>query len=237
MTDWNKKQLQNIRDGALGPEDTFRFTCKTCGQCCRRRESPIIVTGLDVFRLAQKLNISPAEAVESYTEVILGASSHMPITILRERLDGSCVLLRNGRCMVHDHKPVVCAVYPLGRAIDPGNGSIQYFQKKQTCGKEDGRIWTLREWIDEWGLDKLDEECIAWSKMTQDIALFTCKLKKGQVTKQLQNAILDHMVLNYNVSMPYLEQIEENRKKLINILTGKFHLQPVTIKKGIRSWS
>lgn len=226
---WNETQLQNIRNGVLGPEDTFRFSCKMCGQCCRRRQDPIIVTGLDVFRLAQKLNISPAEAVVSYTDVILGASSHLPITVLRERLDGSCVLLRNGHCMVHDHKPVVCAVYPLGRAFDLRNGSVQYFQQQTTCGKEDGRIWTLREWIDEWGLDKLDAEVMAWANMTKDISLFTCKLKKGQVTKELQDAILYHMVLNYSVSMPYLEQIEKNRKKLVNILTGKFHLQQATI--------
>lgn len=231
MSNWNETQLQNIRDGTLGLKDTFQFSCKMCGQCCRRRRNPIMVTGLDVFRLAQKLNMAPTGVVEAYTEVILGTSSHLPIAILRERLDGSCALLRNGHCTVHDHKPIVCAVYPLGRAIDPITGSIRYYQQNVACGEKDGRVWTLREWIDEWRLDKLNAEILAWTRIIQEIALFTRKLKEGQMTKELQDVILEHMVRNYDVSRPYVEQAEENREKLVGILTGKFHLRPMAIKK------
>ena len=44
---YQKEMAKNIEQNTLGPNDTFRFTCKECGACCRNRTTPIMLTGLD----------------------------------------------------------------------------------------------------------------------------------------------------------------------------------------------
>ena len=38
--------------------DTFRFDCKMCGECCRKRSEPILINGADKFRMARALGLS-----------------------------------------------------------------------------------------------------------------------------------------------------------------------------------
>ena len=46
---YRKELVENIEHNALGPNDTFQFTCKECGECCRNRATPVMLTGLDSF--------------------------------------------------------------------------------------------------------------------------------------------------------------------------------------------
>ena len=52
---YRKELVENIEHNALGPNDTFQFTCKECGECCRKRATPVMLTGLDIYRMAKGL--------------------------------------------------------------------------------------------------------------------------------------------------------------------------------------
>jgi len=103
----NEKEVKRLIDNPMKPTDTFKFSCKACGNCCRKREEPIMLTGYGVFRIAKGLRIEMTEVINKYTIGYVGGASKLPVLILKERQDGSCSLLRNGKCMVHDNKPLV----------------------------------------------------------------------------------------------------------------------------------
>ena len=60
--EYQKEMAKNIEQNTLGPNDTFQFTCRECGACCRNRTTPIMLTGLDIYRMAKGLNIDAYEA-------------------------------------------------------------------------------------------------------------------------------------------------------------------------------
>ena len=91
-TQYQKELVENIEHNALGPNDTFQFTCKECGECCRNRATPVMLTGLDIYRMAKGLNLDSYEVLARYTTGYLGQDSHAPVVVLRERLDGSCAV-------------------------------------------------------------------------------------------------------------------------------------------------
>lgn len=64
-----------------------------------------MITGYDIFRLASALKIEPIEVIKKYTRGYVGNNSKLPVLVLKERPDGSCSLLRNGKCSVHSNKP------------------------------------------------------------------------------------------------------------------------------------
>ena len=133
MTDDEKRYREYLANELKG-DDTFQFECSMCGSCCRSRSEPIVITGPNLFRIAKTLNISPLEAAQEYMDWTIGVNSHMPVLTLRERLDGSCRLLRNGRCTVHQNKPSVCALFPLGRMYNPEKKRFIYF-KNAFCSR------------------------------------------------------------------------------------------------------
>ena len=86
----------------IGLDDTFTFHCTQCGKCCIHRED-ILLSPKDLFNIAKKFQITPAEALEQYCETYIGCNSRFPIVRLRPQ--GSvkrCPLLKDQKCLVHD---------------------------------------------------------------------------------------------------------------------------------------
>ena len=86
----------------------------------------------------------------------------MPIVrIVPHDAAGHCPLLENNKCVVHECKPVVCAMYPIGRTIcidtsvknskDMNVKDIEFlFTHPIRCGKTETH--TVREWLTQFGI-------------------------------------------------------------------------------------
>ena len=217
----NIKEFQN---NMLKSTDTFQFDCKMCGDCCRKRTEPILLTGLDIFRISRALGMDPKQVIEEKTIGYIGDQSHVPVLTLKERLDGSCSLLRKGRCMVHNQKPVVCALFPLGRMYNAITHEIQYFKNPYSCmtGSKGGKTWTLQEWLDELNISSLDEESMAWNKMIMGVTSVTCQIDKEKLPDEMIAIVGSCFYLNYDLTKPYVEQVNMNMAILQRVFKEKF---------------
>lgn len=226
MAYWQEEQLKTIMNNVLKSEDTFTFTCKMCGSCCRNRSEPILMSGMDVFRIAQALEIQPMEVLGKYMRGYLGDDSHVPVYVLKERLDGSCSLLRKGKCMVHSKKPVVCAIHPLGRFFSGEDHDTHYFKQDSVCpqGKQNGKVWTLKEWLDGFGILELDSMSKAWFKLMMGITTVTCKMKKEDIDPMLTYILVNGMYASYDITKRYEDQVEINMERLQHILKEKYNI-------------
>ena len=113
---------ENMIQSFINPEDEIQFQCQRCGKCCQHRdinENQIMVSPLDIYNGAKALGIKPGEFMEEYTEVYIGHSSGAVCATLATNKKGDCKLLsfdENGlaKCKIHNAKPVICALHPLG---------------------------------------------------------------------------------------------------------------------------
>lgn len=55
---FTEKDFLEFQKRKLHPDDTFSFECSMCGNCCRNRQNPILLTGADTFRMSAELGIS-----------------------------------------------------------------------------------------------------------------------------------------------------------------------------------
>lgn len=115
------KRLQEIFDNfermKIGVDDSFKFHCTQCGKCCIHRED-ILLNPKDVYNISKELGMTPDEMCKQYCEVYIGPDSRVPIVRILPR--GSvqrCPLLKDRKCSVHDVKPTVCAMFPIGRSL------------------------------------------------------------------------------------------------------------------------
>ena len=207
---YQKEMAKNIEQNTLGPNDTFRFTCKECGACCRNRTTPIML-----YRMAKGLSIDPYEVLARFTSGYVGDVSHAPVVILRERLDGSCSLLRKGKCTVHSCKPIACAAYPIGRYVNLATKESGYIRQSGGCkGAVDGRVWTLDEWLDTWGLKELDAPSLSWNLMAGMVAEVMHPIKLEHIGRDVIWALYQHMYGDYDTDREFIPQVERNTEAL-----------------------
>jgi Fe-S-cluster containining protein len=237
------KRLQNIVENfdsmKIGLDDPFRFHCDQCGKCCLNRED-ILLTPKDMYNLAKELKMSPKEVVDTYCETYIGDSSRLPIVRLRPR--GSikrCPLLKDRKCSVHKVKPVVCAMFPIGRCIkiDSGEYNAQGVGKSQTeyiftnpgCG-DNSETHTVREWLGEFGIPLEDEFFMKWHQTIADIGSFIHKVEgifAEEPMNKLWSLIYVALYLNYDIGKDFLPQYMQNAERL----SAMIKLLPVPVEE------
>lgn len=134
------------------------------------------------------------EVVDAYTETYISRNSCIPIVhLLSNGPKGACPLLSaDGRCSVHDCKPTVCALFPLGRvAINrtddqaPGEGempTIKYILNDHSCGSAK-KVNTVRSWLAKFGIPEQDEFYLLWNKVLMSLAPAVMKLEEEKVSE------------------------------------------------------
>jgi len=162
----------------LGPDDTFRFGCHpgvSCfNKCCS--DVNIFLSPYDVLRMKRRLGMTSGEFLDKYTLLPVQKDMKTPVVMLRMSDDEvkTCQFLTDGGCGIYTDRPWPCRMYPVGLAAqkdtpDGWRGDRFYFllQEEGCCGFDESREWTVREWLDDQGIDEYDE----WGEAYKELAL------------------------------------------------------------------
>ena len=228
------KRLQQIAENfenmKIGADDKFRFSCKQCGKCCTERED-ILLSAFDLFRASKKLGLTPNEFVNEYCDTYVGDTSKMVIVRLMPR--GSirrCPLLKDRKCSIHDAKPMVCAMFPIGRAfkLDPSKPgaeqistkNIQFIFNGAHCGNAEEH--TVREWFDSFGIPIEDDFFVEWQKAISEIGEITQyaekKAKNPDILDVIYTIIYGLMYAEYDTTRDFMPQFMRNKEQLLKLL-------------------
>jgi Fe-S-cluster containining protein len=161
----------------LGPDDTFKFGCHpgiSCFNCCCS-DVNIFLSPYDVLRLKKRLGLTSGEFLNRYALLPVQKEMKTPVVLLRMNDDElkTCPMLGSGGCSVYTDRPWPCRMYPLGLAAqrdtpDGWRGDRFYFlMKEEGCkGYEESTEWTVKEWLDDQGMDAYDEWGEAFKELT-----------------------------------------------------------------------
>jgi uncharacterized protein len=122
--------------------DAFSYTCHACRRCCH--DKIIQLNPYEVARLADNRGIGTTEFLSRYTD----ANG----TALKRAEDGACVFLTAQGCGVHQDRPLVCRLYPLGRRVTAeGEESFSEAAPHPQTDGEYGTNGTVEEFITRQG--------------------------------------------------------------------------------------
>lgn len=225
-----KEIVDNFNAMKIGPDEPFKFHCTQCGKCCINRED-ILLNPLDLYRAAKELKMTIQDFVKQYCESYLGDTSKMPIVRLLPR--GSikrCPLLKDRKCSIHNVKPTVCAMFPIGRVvcIDADRHSdtpvtadqVQFIFLNPKCG-DNAETHTVREWLGEFGIPVEDEFFVKWQTVICRLAPLMRKamdlFSQSTVNKML-TLIFVKLYLDYDLNEEFLPQFEKNTELLMSLM-------------------
>ena len=226
----NNELFRDLESMTIGLDDTFKFHCDQCGKCCTHRED-IILSPMDIFKMAKELKMTPVEFYHEYCVFNIGEHTRMPIVRLAsEGKDTHCVLLKNHRCSVHKVKPAVCAMFPLGRymsfekddynAESIDTSKVKYLLQPPECGDE-SETHTVREWLSGFDIKLEDEAFVQWQKAISRFSNKFKELEKKQdmlTMMEIWFVVRVSLYLQYDISKEFLPQFNYNVENLLKLL-------------------
>lgn len=162
----NNKYL-NINDMArIGCNE-----CDGCSKCCHNMGQSIIVDPYDLMRLEEHLGLSFAELMKDYIEIHLEDGLVMPNLCMTNGSSGDdirCVFLNeNGRCSIHDGRPGLCRLFPLGRNYS--DEMMQYFVLEEACPAPNKTKVKIKKWVGPEASQEYRQYLVTWHYFTKDV--------------------------------------------------------------------
>lgn len=128
-------------------EDSFKFDCIQCGECCRNKNEDILLTGIDILKLSEELHMEPKQVILDYCKE-LETNTWILMLKMKRQEDGSCIMLDGNKCTVHNNKPFNCRLSPLNRISD-FEGNEFYYIMNDFCSnmKNSTTEIKIKDWL------------------------------------------------------------------------------------------
>ena len=132
--------------------------------------------------------------------------------------------------MIHDAKPAVCAMFPLGRAIriDKEDAEkdelppmkVEYIINPIDCG-DFSETHTVKDWLESFGIPLEDEYFLKWQKTISMLSPRIQKLEK-KIDDNLMDKIISVMYiklyLDYDLGIDFYPQFVKNADGCVEML-------------------
>lgn len=156
--------MKEISDGELyGPNDLVKADCGDCHgcfACCQKMGQSIVLDPLDIYRLTKHLNVSFEQLLADKIELNVVDGLILPNLKMSGTEERCAFLNEEGRCSIHQFRPGICRLFPLGRYYN--NGSFQYFLQIHECRKENRTKVKVKKWIDTPDLKQNEKYILEW---------------------------------------------------------------------------
>lgn len=141
-------ELKDISDGKkYSHNDMVRLgcnDCEGCSACCANMESTVL-DPWDISRLSFSSGYNWEHMFDEYLKLTVTDGLILP-HLNMDNADNRCIFLdENGRCSVHEYRPGVCRLFPLGRVYE--EDGFYYFLQTKECKKERRSKIKIEKWL------------------------------------------------------------------------------------------
>ena len=131
-----------------------------------------------------------------------------------------CVFLdAEGRCSIHEDRPGICRIFPLGRVYE--NNSFSYILQIHECQKENRSKVKVSKWIDTPDLKKNQQFITDWHYFLKAVQARLAASGEEELIKRIAMQILQYFYIEpYHTDCDFYEQFDKRliqMKKLVGI--------------------
>lgn len=184
--------LEEISDGKkYKAKDLARadcLGCRGCSKCCHGMGESIVLDPLDIFRLTgglgRDIQTLMAEGGVGLNVVDGLVLPYLSMTGEEEKcsfLDG------DGRCAIHDFRPGICRLFPLGRYYE--EQEFWYILQTEECDRPRAKI-EIGKWLDTPDLPRYEAFVWEWHCLLKQARLLQEENPEGEFAKNLNLFLL-----------------------------------------------
>lgn len=170
------KNPSNILPEKLTFDSKLKFRCHpgvSCfTACCHNIK--IILTPYDILKLCERLEMKAHDFITQHSQPIFLEKTDMPgVAIKLTGENNGCPFVTPEGCTVYTDRPSACRYYPVGMADfheggtnDAEEEKFFFIVKEPHCkGFDEDKVWTVREWRADQGVDVRDEMNKEWLRL------------------------------------------------------------------------
>lgn len=182
--------------------------CAGCSACCHGMGNSIVLDPLDVYRISKRLGKSFKELLEEHFELNVVDGIILPNLKLAGSEEACTFLNAEGRCSIHDSRPGVCRLFPLGRYYE--NGDYKYFLQVNECQKTNRTKVKVGKWIDTPDYPHYREFILQWHSFLNKTEERIANAKEEEFGKQCCMLILQLFFMkDYDTTRDFYGQFRE----------------------------
>lgn len=212
----NYKNKASLDQNFIPKSGTFKFKCAECGECCRdiAPEDKVLMSTVDIYRIAKHLGMEMTDVIEKYCDMVPGGESMIPLIVMRDHLDTTCIFLKKGKCSIHEVKPIACSLHPLGR-IDIFNeetdqNEFHYYLNEFDCAATRDEEVKVQDWLDRFGVEEYDDAFRLYKRMGSVCSKIMHALKTDAERREMFGMTFFMMYAKYDMQQDLLPQIAQN---------------------------
>lgn len=198
-TDGKKYQLFDL--AKAGSSD-----CRGCSACCHDMGDSIRLDPMDLFMLQRQSGLAFQQLLGKHIELTVVKGMILPYLKMDEKTL-SCTFLSEERCSIHENRPGLCRLFPLGREYE--NGEMKYILLKDTCEREMTKV-KISKWIGMPEISKYHRFVLDWHELTRKCQQVLESMQDEETAKSI-NLYLLHQFFQkpYNLSDDFYQQFYE----------------------------
>lgn len=200
--------LEEISDGRLyGPDDLVKIGtggCAGCSDCCRM-DPVIVLDPWDIFQIQKGTGQTFSDMLNVTVKLQVIDGLILPVL---QMAGGVCPYLgADGRCRIHDFRPGICRMYPLGRSWE--DGEFSYILQVGECAHCLGTKIKVKKWLGIPDLKTYEDFCVRWHtflKRAEDLCDRSETGEKGQNRAGNAGSALREGSVRHSVCMAILRK-------------------------------
>lgn len=212
--------LMEISDGKLyGTGDMVKVgchDCKGCSSCCQGMGDSIWLDPYDIFQLTRNLNKTFQELLEKELEFHVEDGLVLPNIRMQGERSSCSFLDKDGRCSIHEFRPGLCRLFPLGRNYE--EDQLSYFLLVHECPAQNKTKMKVNKWLGVPRMKDYENFLVAWHNITKNLRSFLTENPQDEsVTKTVNLKFLEIFYMTPFQGEDFYLEFKERQEKWLNL--------------------
>ncbi len=189
--------------------------CQGCFSCCQGMGDSIVLDPYDIWQLEKNTGASFAGLMQKEIELHVENGLILPNLKMQEKTGACAFLNEKGRCGIHDFRPGLCRLFPLGRKYE--NEKLYYFVLEDACK---GRIHTKLKIKKQLGIEDIrnyEEFLTKWHGLRKDLQTKIAQ-SSDEYVKDINMKFLRIFYEAQYTLEDFFTQFEERRKNFLSVI-------------------
>lgn len=186
-------------------------SCKGCSDCCHGMGDSVVIDPYDMFRLSTGLKLKFEELLAG--KLALGVVDGIVLPHLNmSGADNACGFLNSeGRCTIHELRPGICRLFPLGRYYE--KDGFKYFLQSGECKNQSRTKIKVKKWLDTPNVQAYEAFVLDWHMFLEKL-ISALETADEEQAKKISMLVLNWFyIIPYDESRDFYEQYYERRKQ------------------------
>ena len=175
--------------------------CRDCHACCVDMGGSIVLDPLDILNMTKKLSVTFEQLLAEHIELGVVDGIILPNIKMNGESKQCRFLNEEGRCSIHDSRPGICRLFPLGRIYE--DRSFKYFLQVHECPKENKSKVKIKNWLGVENINAYEKFITRWHYLLVDLQEKVLKEADEQTSKNVSMYILQSFYMS-----KYSEEID-----------------------------